>query len=52
VLSAAFLDGYKITWINSRFLEIKYQTGRIHHFQNNWSYGERNELPYEIELRL
>jgi len=52
VLFAKSFSGYKIRWVNSKFLEIEYKTGRIYHFQNIWRLIKKDEFPYEIELRL
>ncbi len=52
VLKADNLVNVTLNWKQSRFLEIRYEKGRIFLFTNFWNSKEVQDFDYVVELRL
>jgi hypothetical protein len=49
---ADHLSNLAVVWKGPRLIEIFYDEGRIHHFQNRWHHREVQDFRYVVELRL
>ena len=49
---ADHLEGWTLTWIKPKLLEIKYDEARIFHFSNFWQSTNFKSGSYVVEIRL
>jgi hypothetical protein len=51
IFKADHLDGFTLSWRDSRFLEIKYKQARIFYFMNFWQSKDVDNYAYVVEVR-
>jgi DNA/RNA-binding domain of Phe-tRNA-synthetase-like protein len=51
IFKADHVDGFSLTWRDSKFLEIKYKQARIFHFMNFWQSKDVDNFAYVVEVR-
>lgn len=52
VVGATRVEELKLHWKVDRFLEVHFDKGRIHNFQNMWSSPKMKDTSYVVEIRL
>ncbi len=50
VFTADYVMGLKVKWIESKHLEVQYQSARIFHFTNFWQSADVDYYEYEVKI--